>query len=260
LNSDAISVDVTPQEVVPGDVVLVDVKDASPSAEAVFRKEKFTLFSRADSSLIALVPIDVHTKPDSYKLQVIDGNTTETVTIKVRPHEFRTTKLTVSEEKVTLSPENENRVAREYQLQQKIWKRISGQEWNGKFIKPIDSEISTEFGVKRIMNEKKTSIHRGTDFRGKSGTPVMSINSGKVILAEDLFYGGNTLIVDHGMGLYSVYMHLSNINASKGENVSKGQIVGRVGMSGRTTGPHLHLSVKLNGVSVNPESLFKLEL
>jgi murein DD-endopeptidase MepM/ murein hydrolase activator NlpD len=260
LNSDAISVDVTPQEVVPGDVVLVDVKDASPSTEAVFRKKKVTLFLRADSSLIALVPIDVDTKPDSYKLQVIDGNNTETVTIKVRPHEFRTTKLTVSEEKVTLSPENENRVAREYQLQQKIWKRISGQEWNGKFIKPIDSEISTEFGVKRIMNEKKTSIHRGTDFRGKSGTPVMSINSGKVILAEDLFYGGNTLIVDHGMGLYSVYMHLSKINASKGDSVSKGQIVGRVGMSGRTTGPHLHLSVKLNGVSINPESLFKLEL
>jgi len=259
-HSFALTIDVTPQEVVPGDVVLLRVKDASPSAQAMFLKKKLTLFSRADSNLIALVPIDVYTKPDIYELQVSDGNIKETVTIKVSPHEFRTTKLTVSEEKVTLSPESEKRVAREYQLQQKIWQKHTQPEWEGNFMKPLDSEISTEFGVKRIMNEKKTSVHRGADFRGKSGTPVKSINSGKVVLAEDLFYGGNTLIVDHGMGLYSVYMHLSKIDTSKGDTVSKGQVVGRVGMSGRTTGPHLHLSVKLNGVSVNPESLFKLKL
>ncbi len=89
---------------------------------------------------------------------------------------------------------------------------------------------------------------------------MRAINSGTVVLIEDLFFGGNTLILDHGMGLYSVYMHLSKINVSKGEKISKRQIIGLVGMSGRTTGPHLHLSVKLQGISVNPESLFKLEL
>ena len=98
------------------------------------------------------------------------------------------------------------------------------------------------------------------DFRGREGTPVKALNSGTVVFNKDLFYGGNTLIVDHGMGLYSVYMHLSKFTASKGEKVTKGQTVGLVGMSGRATGPHLHLSVKLQGVSVNPESLFKLEL
>jgi murein DD-endopeptidase MepM/ murein hydrolase activator NlpD len=81
-----------------------------------------------------------------------------------------------------------------------------------------------------------------------------------VVLSKDLFYGGNTLIVDHGTGLYSVYMHLSRFNAKEGSSVEKGQTVGFVGSSGRATGPHLHLSVKLNGFSVNPESLFKLEL
>jgi murein DD-endopeptidase MepM/ murein hydrolase activator NlpD len=110
------------------------------------------------------------------------------------------------------------------------------------------------------MNKKKTSVHRGTDFRGKTGTPVRALNSGTVVLSEDLFYGGNTLIIDHGMGLYSVYMHLSKFNTKKGEKVSKGDLVGFVGSSGRATGPHLHLSVKLNGISVNPESLFKLAL
>ena len=129
------------------------------------------------------------------------------------------------------------------------------------FTRPIpDTEISTEFGVKRIMNKKKTSVHRGMDFRGATGTPVKALNAGKVVLADDLFYGGNTLIIDHGMGLYSVYMHLSKINVAHGSRVGKGQLVGLVGSSGRATGPHLHLSVKLNGISVNPESLFKLKL
>ncbi len=114
--------------------------------------------------------------------------------------------------------------------------------------------------ARAIMNEKKTSVHKGTDFRGETGTPVKSINSGTVILTGDLFFGGNTLIVDHGMGLYSVYMHLSKFNVSDGDRVSKEQVIGFVGSSGRATGPHLHMSVKLQGVSINPESLFKLEL
>ena len=98
------------------------------------------------------------------------------------------------------------------------------------------------------------------DFRGKTGAPVKAVNSGTVVLSQDLFYGGNTLVVDHGMGLYSVYMHMSGFNAKNGDKVLKEQVVGFVGSSGRATGPHLHLSVKLNGLSVNPESLFKLEL
>ena len=98
------------------------------------------------------------------------------------------------------------------------------------------------------------------DFRGKEGTPIQSLNAGTVVLNQDLFYGGNTLIVDHGMGLYSIYMHLSEFKTAKGDRVNKGQTVGLVGMSGRATGPHLHLSLKLNGVGVNPESLFNLEL
>ena len=129
-----------------------------------------------------------------------------------------------------------------------------------KFSHPTDTETSTLFGVKRIMNEVKTSVHRGMDFRGKTGTPVKAINSGTVVLTEDLFYGGNTLIVDHGMGLYSVYMHMSKFETKKGNQVSKGDVIGLIGSSGRVTGPHLHMSVKLNGISVNPESLFDLDL
>ena len=125
---------------------------------------------------------------------------------------------------------------------------------------PTGTPVSTEFGLNRIMNKKRNSVHTGTDFRGKTGAPVRSINSGTVVLAGDFFFGGNTVVVDHGMGLYSIYMHLSKFNVVKGDKVSKEQTVGLVGSTGRVTGPHLHMSVKLNGVSVNPESLFRLKL
>jgi len=98
------------------------------------------------------------------------------------------------------------------------------------------------------------------DYRGQLGTPVRALNAGTVVLRDDLFFGGNTLIIDHGMGLYSIYMHLSEFQVADDEKVSKGQIIGLVGMSGRATGPHLHLGVKLEGININPEALFKLRL
>ncbi|MEN8263288.1 MAG: M23 family metallopeptidase, partial [Nitrospirota bacterium] len=168
--------------------------------------------------------------------------------------------LTLPKGKVTLSPENQKRATDEALLLKKMWPHNTPKKWNGRFTSPTGTEVSTVFGVKRIMNEKKTSVHRGMDFRGKKGAPVRAINGGRVVLTDDLFFGGNTLIVDHGMGLYSVYMHLSKFNAKKGVQVKAEQVIGFIGSTGRTTGPHLHMSVKLNGVSVNPESLFELDL
>ncbi|MDH4028967.1 MAG: M23 family metallopeptidase, partial [Nitrospirota bacterium] len=175
-------------------------------------------------------------------------------------HKFKTIHLSLPEGKVTLSPEDQERAAREDALLNKLWPQDNTRSWDGRFTPPTDTEVATMFGVTRIMNKVKTSVHRGIDLRGKTGTPVKALNSGKVVLNDDLFFGGNTLIIDHGTGLFSVYMHLSRINVAAGESVSKGQTIGLIGMSGRATGPHLHLSVKLRGISINPESLFKLEL
>jgi murein DD-endopeptidase MepM/ murein hydrolase activator NlpD len=260
-DSYALKVELRPAEVIPGDVLLVTVKTESPAGvSAEFLKNRIIFSPFKEKMLIALVPVDINTAPDKYSLRVRQGEEEQTVYIRVRSHEFKTIKLTLPEGKVTLSPENQIRANEEHLLLEKIWTKATELSWKGRFTVPLDTEISTLFGVKRIMNEKKTSVHRGMDFRGKTGTPVKAINSGTVVLSEDLFYGGNTLIVDHGMGLYSVYMHLSELNASKGDAVLKEQVIGFVGSSGRVTGPHLHLSVKLNGVSVNPGSLFDLEL
>ncbi len=260
LNAHAFDVELVPDEVIPGDVFLLRVMGAEPSAEVEFSDSKIGFYPAADNQFMALVPVDINTHPKKYAIKIRQGNKEKTVSVQVMSHKFETIKLTLPEGKVTLSPKNQKRATDEAVLLKKVWHQNTLKKWKAQFASPTGSEISTVFGVKRIMNEKKTSVHRGMDFRGKKGTPVKSINSGKVVLTEDLFYGGNTLIVDHGMGLYSIYMHLSKFNAKKGEQVKAEQVVGFIGSTGRATGPHLHMSVKLNGVSVNPESLFRLGL
>ena len=257
----AVSVQVQPEEVHPGDVFILTLNSGGiAAAEAEFLNEAIDFHPVDSGMLIAFAPVDIKTAPKKYIIRITHGKEHYSAEINVVPFEFRTIHLTVSEEKVTLSPKSQKRVDKEYALQKKIWGRKTSIAWNGQFTKPTGTEISTEYGVKLIFNKKRTSIHRGMDFRGKTGAPVTAVNSGTVVLSQDLFYGGNTLVVDHGMGLYSVYMHLSEFKVREGDKVIKEQVVGFVGSSGRATGPHLHLSVKLGGLSVNPESLFKLKL
>jgi murein DD-endopeptidase MepM/ murein hydrolase activator NlpD len=257
----ALKVTVKPKEVIPGDVFIIKVEtDGTKPAEAEFLGSKINLYPVKENQLLAMVAVDIDTAPAKYNINITVGEDRHKAEIIVRRHKFKTIKLTLPEEKVTLSPEDEQRAAREAELLNKIWPEINAPAWTGRFTSPTNSAISTAFGVKRIMNEKKTSVHKGTDFRGKTGAHIKAINSGTVVLTEDLFFGGNTLIVDHGMGLYSVYMHLSKFSVSKGDKVSKSQVIGSVGSTGRASGPHLHMSVRLNGLSINPESLFKLEL
>ena len=257
----AFEIKLQPAEVAPGDVFYLNIPEMENARATVkFQGKDISFYPVEGDRLIALVPVDINTKPGDYTLTIMNGHEMQTAAVTVRSHKFKTIRLTLPEGKVTLGPKNLKRAVREASLMKKLWPQYTGKSWDGIFTAPTNTEVSTLFGVRRIMNEKRTSVHRGMDFRGKAGTPVKAVNSGMVVLNDDLFFGGNTLVIDHGMGLFSVYMHLSKINVAKGEKVSKGQMIGAVGMSGRATGPHLHLSVKLHGVSINPESLFKLEL
>lgn len=266
----AFKIQVTPKEVIPGDVFILKVEtDGAKTVEAEprtvryvaeFLGSKINLSQVKENHLLAIVPVDIDQKPGKYQIHISDGEKRHKTEVVVRRHKFKTIKLTLPEAKVILSTEDQERANREADMLDKIWPEMTPLVWNGRFSAPLATEVSTGFGVRRVMNEKKTSVHRGMDFRGETGTPVKAINSGTVVLTGDLFFGGNTLIIDHGMGLYSVYMHLSKFNVSYGERVSREQVIGFVGSTGRATGPHLHMGVKLLGVSVNPESLFKLEL
>ena len=261
LNTYALDIELKPDEVNPGDIIFLKADyDTTSYPEAEFLDKKIKFYSTGKEYLIALIPVEVSTPPGDYPVSIKDGEERQILNVKVKSYEFPSKKITVSEEKVTLSAEDEKRVEEEYLLLQKLWESGTEKAWNGGFIMPTDTPVSEKFGVKRIFNEKKTSLHRGIDLKGKTGTPVRAINSGRVVLLKNLFYGGNTLILDHGMGLLSVYMHLSEFNVPEDALIEKGEIVGFVGMTGRATGPHLHMSVKLHGVSVNPLALVGLDL
>jgi murein DD-endopeptidase MepM/ murein hydrolase activator NlpD len=168
--------------------------------------------------------------------------------------------LTLPDEKVFLNPEDLKRVQAEAAKLKSLWPVRTDKLWQGDFILPLGNSISTAFGTKRIINKKKNSIHRGIDIRGKKGEDVRATNRARVILAEELFYGGNTIILDHGQGIYSLYMHLSAFNVAVDDIVAKGSVIGFVGSTGRSTGPHLHFGIKVLNVNTNPISLTELEL
>src|SRR5205085_8318923 len=133
-------------------------------------------------------------------------------------------------------------------------------EWKGSFQPPVKAEISDVFGVQRVFNGTVQSTHQGLDFRVPSGTPVMAVNSGTVILAEPLYFEGNCVMIDHGQGLITIYMHLSEIRVKSGDRVKKGELIALSGGTGRATGPHLHLAVRWQGVYLNPAGLLALKL
>jgi len=130
--------------------------------------------------------------------------------------------------------------------------------WNESFVRPRDSRITSGFGRGREYNGTITSRHMGTDFAGTTGAPVRAANRGVVRIVDAFYYGGNVVYLDHGAGLTSAYLHLSQQSVLVGDTVARGQVIGRVGATGRVTGPHLHLIVRYGNITVDPMSLFEL--
>jgi murein DD-endopeptidase MepM/ murein hydrolase activator NlpD len=132
--------------------------------------------------------------------------------------------------------------------------------WSGSFAAPVTSRVFDNFGDNRIFNGKKVSIHRGSDFPARPGTPVHALNAGRVVLAQRMFLEGNCVIIDHGNQLFSIYMHFSRLQVKAGEMVKKGQLLGLSGATGRVTGPHLHVSLRWSGENLNPAAVLAMQL
>nr|WP_320190826.1 M23 family metallopeptidase [uncultured Desulfobacter sp.] len=129
--------------------------------------------------------------------------------------------------------------------------------WRLPFHRPVAGKFTSVYGLQRVLNGKPKDPHRGVDFRAPVGTAVEAVAEGRVILAESHYYAGNSIYIDHGNGVISLYFHLSDFNVSSGDIVKRGQIIGRSGCTGRATGPHLHLSISVQGQLVDPEPLFE---
>jgi murein DD-endopeptidase MepM/ murein hydrolase activator NlpD len=173
---------------------------------------------------------------------------------------YPTEKLRVPQRYVQPDAETRVRIEADRQLKNAAFAHTESAEWSGSFHPPVDTTVSEGFGTRRTFNGKLASIHRGLDYHAAPGTPVMAANSGEVVLAHELFYEGNCVVVDHGLGFMTIYMHLSHLAVSEGQHVDKGQEVGLSGATGRATGPHLHVAVRWQGAYLDPAQLWTLRL
>jgi murein DD-endopeptidase MepM/ murein hydrolase activator NlpD len=227
-------------------------------------------FDASRKSWFALAGVSLETKPGAYPLQ-LHGETLAGQSagqaisfekrFRVQRQRYPRVPLKVPDRYTAPSPEDQRQIELDKEAKTEILKTVSaGREWKGSFTLPVNAEISGVFGVERVFNGSVQSTHQGLDFRVPSGTEVAAVNSGRVILARPMFFEGNWVVIDHGQGLLTLYLHLSEFSVKEGDEVSKGQPIGLSGGTGRATGPHLHLAVRWQGVYVNPQVLLKLKL
>jgi murein DD-endopeptidase MepM/ murein hydrolase activator NlpD len=174
---------------------------------------------------------------------------------------YHTTALSVASQYTEPDPETLARIEEEQELKKEAFARVTPYRlWSGNFEVPVYSRTTGDFGTRRTFNHKVQSVHQGLDFRAETGTPVGAMNSGLVILAREMFYEGGFVVIDHGQGLSTLYMHLSEIKVREGDSVEKRQIIGLSGGTGRATAPHLHVGVRWQGIYLDPAVLLTLPL
>ena len=243
----------------PGDIMVVTVQNVVGQVEGKFGDKKI-YFNPAKESVKAVVGIDLLTKPGDYILELSVNGAALTHTVKVTKKKYPLQKLTLPKGMVELSPENEARVEREQKEIYALWPNETERDWSGDFVNPRPGKISTEFGVRRIINNIPKSSHSGVDVEAEEGDEVRAPNNGIAVLTDNLFYSGNSIFLDHGQGIYTMFFHLSKILVAPGQAVKKGDVIGFVGATGRATGAHLHWGARVQGARVDPLELIHLKL
>ena len=223
-------------------------------------------FVRRGAAWVAVVGVDLDAKPGAHAAELTfrydDGHTrTASETVTVQRQQFLTTKLTVEDRYVELSDEDAARASDEARETGAIYATLTPERyWDEPFLAPIrGAKDGRNFGHRRVFNGQPRAPHSGADLKADVGTPVYAANRGRVVLAKDLFYSGNAVFVDHGLGLYTIYLHLSKIEVAPGAIVERGQRLGLAGATGRVTGPHLHWGVRIVDARVDPFSLLRLK-
>ena len=254
-----------------GSLLLVELKSARPLTEVKGNWDgKIVPFWQEDGREAAhagLLGVDLEKAPGRYELKVTAQNAVGeklvcSARVAVKAGKFATERLRVGKEFVEPNPEQVKRANEERDRLREIFDRVTPERlWNGRFRVPLDGVTSgTNFGKRRILNGNPGSPHGGVDLPGTTGTPVHAAQRGKVVLAEELFFAGNAVVLDHGLGIYTLYGHLSQIdvNVKVGDTLESGTVLGKVGATGRVTGPHLHWGLTVERARVNPLQLVKL--
>lgn len=231
-----------------------------------FNQAEYRFYLDEDSGLaISLLPVSYWLGPGTYELELIGADFKISREIKVLPGNFQESFITVdSSMEEIVRPQNEETVKRkerESQMIREARKESADKKlWQGNFLWPVEGRISSPFGATRYVNGVLNNRHSGIDIAAPRGTPVKAAADGMVKLAASLLSTGNTIIIDHGWYVTSSYSHLDSIKVKVGELVKKGDIIGTVGSTGVSTGPHLHWAVTVHGVFINPEEFLDIDL
>ncbi len=264
-----LKVDLEYRALSPGEIVKVILSGPADISKGHvrFSEEKFILWKNAETGkFMAFLGLDLDSQPGNYPLsvtvQMMDGSyQTVRKEILLSTKEFPEKKLWVEDKYVTPPSQVLERIRTEAALMRTIY-AIYTTDWlaEGSFLVPTEDKAVPNFGERRFFNNQPRSPHSGVDISSPMGTPVKASNSGRVVLAHELYYSGNTVVIDHGLGVFTFYCHFSKILVEDRERVEKGQAIGEVGATGRVTGPHLHWSLRVRGSRVDPFSLLSLIL
>jgi len=254
-----------------GQILMVQIPAPGQTGDVVGRflgrSVSFYRDARAHAAdvYMGLLGIDMQDSPGTHELSVELTNGTGTrrlsYNVLVLKGVFPIQHLTLPKDMVDLDEAALTRVKAEQEQVQAILGTVyPDRRWRTAFIEPVQGHVAGAFGRMRMINGQPRNPHNGEDIAAEAGTPVVASNDGVVRLTVEHYFSGKGVYLDHGLGLYSMYFHLSELLVREGEQVTRGQIIGRVGASGRVTGPHLHWGIRLNGARVDPYSLVRLPL
>ena len=252
-----------------GQVLVVKVKgeDQATEVKGTFLKRTIPFFREfrpgESAGYIGLLGIDMQDEPGTYELtvEIKQGEQVKRLSfnVLVTKEQFTVEHLTLPKDKVDLDEKAAARwKAEQEQVKQALAENSRLKLWHSNFVEPVNGKRTGIFGSVRIMNGQPRNPHNGEDIGAPLGADVVATNDGIVRITVDHIFSGKGIFVDHGLGLYTMYFHLSEVSVKDGDPVTAGQIIGKVGATGRATGPHLHWGVKINGARVNPYSLLDL--
>lgn len=240
-----------PAKAYPGDVIFVRSKQV----------KSITLFNHTyhlqpvNGEFVRFIPVPVNQLPAIYNVLSTDKLKKTQLTIAAK--KFATDSITVSKEMNSMR-QNTARIAADQKKINKARSQSAPQAYFAdKFQMPVTGRLTTPFGYQRIVNGQPSSRHMAIDIANKQGTPIVASNNGKVVLADSLYLTGNTIIIDHGLNLFSYYAHLSKLDVKPGQVVKKGQVIGKLGTTGFSTGSHLHYGMLIGNTYINPNPFFQ---
>lgn len=242
----------------PGELVVVSISTPPGAASVAVRAfGKDVLAHRVSpTAWQAIAGIDLDIPPGDQDVSATVDGVAATKSVDVVSRTFPVRKLTVNPDFVNPPATVTKRIEEESRLIERAYASGAPEPlWDGPFQRPVPHQANSRFGTRSVFNGEPRSPHAGTDFLSPAGTPVRAPNAGRVVVARNLFFAGNSVMVDHGAGLFSQLAHLSRIDVREGEAVRAGEVVGLVGATGRVTGAHLHWAVRASGARVDALSL-----